>query len=263
MNVIYAYRKKDTKQIVYVGQTTDIYSRHKRHINYDPYDITLKEYEYPLSRGIRKYGQDYYELIILEENVLSSKMDEREIYWINYYDTYWHGYNQTPGGKNPTFPHYNNDVIQLTISLLQDENLSFNDIKEKTGLSIPHIYNINIGTRRHQDNIKYPIRSSNQKGTKGLKFNPDEVKEIHEILLNSELSFKEIGKQFNCSADTISNINAGKTKKYQLKEYTYPLRKHPNSVYKKNYWKNKKACIDYPDKGSKTLISTEPEKVVV
>ena len=40
----------------------------------------------------------------------------------------------------------------------------------KTGVSLTHIYNINTGKRRRQENIVYPIRPSNVKGTKGLKF---------------------------------------------------------------------------------------------
>ena len=36
---------------------------------YDPFNKNTKEYNYPLSRGIRKYGIDEYELIILEENI--------------------------------------------------------------------------------------------------------------------------------------------------------------------------------------------------
>lgn len=224
MNVIYAYRKADNKKIVYIGQTIDLYTRNKQHIDYDPFNPNNKEYNYPLSRGIRKYGQNYYELIILEENVLSTKLNEREKYWIAYYDTYWHGYNQTPGGSNPTKPIYQEDVIDLTISLLQDENFSFKDIQEKTGLSLTHIYNINIGARRHRDNFSYPIRPSNAKGTKGLKFNQKEILQIHNIIMNSKKSYKEIANDFNCSPETISRINSGKIQKYKLDKYTYPLR---------------------------------------
>lgn len=36
---------------------------------YDPYNKKAKEYNYPLSRGVRKYGAEEYELIILEDNV--------------------------------------------------------------------------------------------------------------------------------------------------------------------------------------------------
>ena len=57
-NVIYAYKRKDINKIVYVGQTVNLNNRHYRHIKIDPYDDTLKEYNYPLSRGIRKYGEN-------------------------------------------------------------------------------------------------------------------------------------------------------------------------------------------------------------
>lgn len=233
MGVIYAYRKKDNKKIVYVGQTTDLYTRNKQHINYDPFNSNTKEYNYPLSRGIRKYGQDYYELIILEKDVLSSKLNEREKYWIAYYDTYWHGYNQTPGGSNPTKPIYEEDVINLTISLLQDENFSFKDIQNKTGLSLTHIYNINIGARRKKDNINYPIRPSNAKGTKGLKFDENELLEIYKNLIYSKKTYKKIANDFNCCPETISRINSGKIKKYKLSNYFYPLRDKNNLIKNK------------------------------
>lgn len=36
-------------------------------------------------------------------------------YWIQYYNTYWDGYNQTPGGSNPTKPVFTNDKINQVI----------------------------------------------------------------------------------------------------------------------------------------------------
>lgn len=68
-NIIYAYKKIDENKIVYVGQTINLSFRHKQHIQYDPYNENNKEYNYPLSRGIRKYGSKAYELIILEDNL--------------------------------------------------------------------------------------------------------------------------------------------------------------------------------------------------
>lgn len=91
MNLIYAYKKISEDKIVYVGQTVQLEVRHKQHMLYDPYNEKNPEYEYPLSRGIRKYGPDEYELIILEENIPLELLDEREKYWIAFYDTYWHG----------------------------------------------------------------------------------------------------------------------------------------------------------------------------
>lgn len=92
-NLIYAYKKKRENKIVYVGQTVEINTRHKQHMLYDPYNPNTKEYNYPLSKGVRKYGANEYELIILEDNISLEKLDEREIYWIAFYDTYYHGYN--------------------------------------------------------------------------------------------------------------------------------------------------------------------------
>ena len=224
-NVIYAYKKIDENKIVYVGQTINLSYRHKQHTEYDPYNKFNKEYNYPLSRGIRKYGASAYELVILEDNLLQSELDEKEKYWIKYYDTYFHGYNQTIGGSNPTFPVFDEKVIDLIIEMLQDYDSSFQDICEKTGVSITHIYNINTGNRRKRDNISYPIRPSNAKGTKGLKFSSEENQQIHNLLLNSPKEMKQIAKQFNCEVATISRINKGETKAYRTEGYNYPLRK--------------------------------------
>lgn len=75
-------------------------------------------------------------------------MDNRERYWIKYYNTYWNGYNQTPGGKNPTKPFIEDSVINKIIEMLKNPQISFPDISEKTGVSITHIHNINEGKRR-------------------------------------------------------------------------------------------------------------------
>ena len=188
-NVIYAYKKKSSNQIVYVGQTNNIDYRHKQHVKYDPYNPNSKEYNYPLSRGIRKYGEEEYELIILEDNLLQSQLNEREIYWIKFYNTYFNGYNQSTGGTNPVKPIFSDELIDLVIALLQDHENSFQDICDKTGLSMTHIYNINTGKRRKRDGINYPIRPNNVAGTKGLKFSPEENMEIHNLLLNSPKEF--------------------------------------------------------------------------
>lgn len=239
MNLIYAYKKKIQNKIVYVGQTVQLEVRHKQHMLYDPYNPNNREYDYPLSRGVRKYGADAYELIILEENVPLDQLDVKEKYWINYYDTYWHGYNQTMGGASPTKPFYSDNIIDLVTEMLKDEAFSYNDIAQKTNMSLTHIYNINIGARRTRSDIIYPIRPKNTKGTKGIKFNQDELKKIHKALLTSNKNYKTLAVEFNCSANTISKINRGLTQAYKLPEYNYPLRPHPHSTAKQFFWEQK------------------------
>lgn len=50
-------------------------------------------------RASQKYGEENFEWAILEE-CEDNELNEREIYWIAYYDTYNNGYNATKGGDN-------------------------------------------------------------------------------------------------------------------------------------------------------------------
>ena len=198
-NLIYAYKKKSLNKIVYVGQTSNLYQRHKEHTEYDPFNMNTKEYNYPLSRGIRKYGIEEYELIILEENIPKEQLNDREKYWIRYYNTCFNGYNQTLGGTYPAIPEYSDEIIDNIIEMLKDYSFTFEDIKNKTGVSLTHIYNINNGYRRKRDELSYPIRPANTKGSRGLKFSQEECEEIHKIILENNLDFKQIAKIYNCS----------------------------------------------------------------
>ena len=224
-NLIYAYKKIDEDKIVYVGQTINLQNRHYKHFKIDPYDETLREYNYPLSRGIRKYGEDAYELIILEDNLAKEELNDREKYWIAFYNTYYNGYNQSLGGANPVMVTYDELVIDKIIYLLRNTNKSFQEIADITSVSITHISNINTGDRRKRDDISYPIRPSNTKGVRGLKFSSDECVTIHQYIINNPtVSFKDIAKHFKCDAATIRRINQGATKAYRLEKYNYPLR---------------------------------------
>lgn len=94
--------------------------------------------------------------------------------------------------------------------MLKDENYSYNDIMEKTGVSLTHIYNINTGKRRYRSELTYPIRSSNTKGTRGLKFSPEECELIHQDILKNEKTFDELAEKYQCCSTTIRKINSGK-----------------------------------------------------
>jgi group I intron endonuclease len=52
--------------------------------------------------AISKYGTECWFLEILEEVEDINLLNEREIYWIEHYDTFKSGYNSTLGGKQNT-----------------------------------------------------------------------------------------------------------------------------------------------------------------
>ena len=56
-----------------------------------------------IHKAIRKYGADAFTSTILEENIPKEDVNERERYWIKFYNTYKKGYNMTEGGEGRAF----------------------------------------------------------------------------------------------------------------------------------------------------------------
>jgi group I intron endonuclease len=77
----------------YVGQTRQLLNKRWS------YHITeSKTYrDRPLYKAMNKYGIDNFNIRILEECDVE-KLNEREIWWINFFDSYLYGYNATTGG---------------------------------------------------------------------------------------------------------------------------------------------------------------------
>ena len=47
---------------------------------------------------MNKYGSDKFYYEVLEDNVPYELLDEREVYYIEKFDSFHNGYNSTPGG---------------------------------------------------------------------------------------------------------------------------------------------------------------------
>ena len=79
----------------YIGQTINFQERKAAHLNPNC------PHKYAFQRAIQKYGKNAFKWEILEDNIPQELLNEREIYWIAYYDTYGpQGYNLTIGGDN-------------------------------------------------------------------------------------------------------------------------------------------------------------------
>lgn len=83
-------------QKIYIGKTKNIDRRWKDHIRL-AFTKNQKEYNKPLYMAFRKYGINNFLFEIIEE-VNNDKGEEREQYWIKYYDSYNKGYNASIGG---------------------------------------------------------------------------------------------------------------------------------------------------------------------
>ena len=98
VGIIYGwYNTKSEKW--YIGQTIRPLERFKDHI-----DASInKKDNTKFHNALRKYGLDKFVYCVLEENVLRANLNLKEIEWIEYYDSFYNGYNMSAGGGQTIF----------------------------------------------------------------------------------------------------------------------------------------------------------------
>lgn len=131
---------------IYIGQSVHVKTRFNQHKA-----EARNGNNRPLYNAIRKYSIENFSFEIIEECSQES-LDEREIYWIQYFNSFKNGYNLTPGGNSP---------IKADIDFiysLWDEGKSFGEIVEITSLSKTCISNY------LHDYENYTPHESNRRG---------------------------------------------------------------------------------------------------
>ena len=91
---IYKITNKNNNK-VYIGKT--LHSIEKRFKEHCQDAFREKKEKRPLYTAMRKYGIESFSIEIIEETSIE-KLSEKEIYWIEIYDSYHNGYNATRGG---------------------------------------------------------------------------------------------------------------------------------------------------------------------
>lgn len=210
---------------IYVGKTNNPTERKAAHFR-----DYLKDKTKVLYKAMSKYGPENFEFLIIEE-CLDSIWEERERYWIQYYDSMSNGYNMIDGGSEP--PHYFgedhplskltwDDIHIIKFELLEGSML-IKDIAAQFNISIDQIYRINTGESWSEDSDIFPIRSKN-------RLVEEDLNQIIWMLQNTNITQKDIGKMFNRTRTAITAINNGDN--YFNKELIYPLRKGRNYNHK-------------------------------
>lgn len=179
-------------QKVYIGQTSrTIDIRWQQHLELS------KTGETHLYRAMRKYGIENFSIEQVEE---TSLLNEREIFWIDYYKSFEKGYNMTLGGEG-------GKKIQIDkIISLWNQGLNLSDISLKTGHAIRHISN----ALQTEGITKEEIFNRGQETACAKRSVPVYKFDLNGNFINSYCSAKEAGRDNNLSASHILNCCNGK-----------------------------------------------------
>ncbi len=114
MGYIYKITCKDTNKI-YVGKSeSSVETRWKEHCR-AAFLPSHGDYNFPFHRAIRKYGIDNFIVETIDKTDDSEELKEKEKYWINFYNSYYQGYNATLGGDGQSKYNYD-DIVNYYLT---------------------------------------------------------------------------------------------------------------------------------------------------
>lgn len=104
---------------VYIGQTINtVDQRWKRHV----YDSKTKDTHF--ARAIRKYGAENFIVETIDTAESTKELNEKEIYWIKYYNSNKEGYNSTDGGDDTyTYKYRTEEEMEQTKEKIRQTKL--------------------------------------------------------------------------------------------------------------------------------------------
>lgn len=142
----------------YIGQSINI---HKRWIAHKTASFNPKSHNYNshFYRAIRKYGLDAFDFSVLEE-CDAAELNRKEQQYIEQYNAYFDGYNETFGGDSSGARLPKEHIIGI-IRDLENTTTPHKEIAQKWGVCIDMVQGINTG-RYHKHNRDYPIQTQHR-----------------------------------------------------------------------------------------------------
>lgn len=197
---------------IYIGQSIDIEKRWNKHI-LDSKDWQITEQSAVIHKAINKYGVNNFSFSVLEECNLN-ELDDKEIYWIEYYDSYYKGYNCTKGGSRNT-DHFKKKVYYY--NLKGDLLGSFESIKEageKLSIYPSLISNCCLGKAKTAHGFQFSYKKENKSSCQVTKGNEKRVGQFTKdgIFIKEYPSASEAARAMNITKYSIADCCRGKQK---------------------------------------------------
>ena len=200
----------------YIGQSIDINDRWRRHIGELNHNLHHNDY---LQKAWNKYGEDDFKFYILEY-CEENDLDEKEIYYIDFYNTTdrKYGYNLKSGGQFNCHPteEVRNKISESNKKAYQNQGLR--DLRSTNALkqwSDPEIKNKIMGSnngmygKHHTEESKQKM-SRNRSGKRSHRRNTIPVFCIE---LNKKFEdATEAGKELSLDGSAILKVCQGKRK---------------------------------------------------
>lgn len=197
---------------IYIGQSVELEEQYQRHrYHYEKKDVNKRLYQ-----AFWKYGWDKFSYEVIEY-CLPEELDEKEIYYIQLYDSYNNGYNATKGGKSGA-NHPSKSVQQFDLDgNFIKEFPSMSLAAEEVGIS-PNILtkccqgktdHCGLYQWKYSDDDNHTIKQLSNKEVslyerKILQY------DLKKNLLNVYNSMDEATKQTNVAKSSICNVCKGK-----------------------------------------------------
>ena len=168
---IYCFTNK-INNLKYIGQSKHISKRKLEHFRDD---IKLKT---EFGKALVEFGSDNFYFEILE-NCSIEELNEKEKYWINYYNTYKNGYNMTFGGSDIIDYEKNRAIPIEKVKECWDNNFCVTNIIKKFNCSSQQ------AVRNQLFSLGVSEKEIEERG-KEKKKKPKRCKKVTQMTLNNE-----------------------------------------------------------------------------
>lgn len=144
---------------------------------------------YALHKAIRKYGEDVFTWQVIDTAEIVEELTEKEKHYIQQYNTYQKGYNLTLGGEG----WYGREHSDESKARMREAKLG-KSLKEETKAKMSEL---RTGEKHNRASIT-----------------EETAKEIINMLLDTDMTMKDIANELGVSFNVVRNINNGATWKH-------------------------------------------------
>lgn len=205
---------------VYIGQSIDVYRRfkaHKSNVRNNRRDCKT------LYRAMKKYGSNNFIYNIVEK-CDHEYLDNREMYWIEYYNSYKNGYNENIGGvvgcrgEQNGSAYITQEIADNIRAYYRDNYVTYGDTADKFNTTRPVINKVLNGISYLESEFaRNYIKPKSRRITCGSENHSRSVltqeiaDEIRVVYTSNEYKQRDLAEMFEVSTTVIQDIIYGKT----------------------------------------------------